>query len=282
MRTTSALSVAGVLAAVLLVTGGCAVHPDGWDASPSASASTPSSHGASHSPSQSPSGSPSGDPSGLPSAQLPLPTTKVPLPPGTLTGLPKGGNYLAWTVDDGADPEVVDAYVDFAKRTGTRLTFFINGQYPSWTRVADKLRPLVQSGQIQIGNHTWDHPALTKISDQQIRDELTKNDEFIEKTFGVSAKPYYRPPFGFHNAHTDAVAASIGYTVPVLWYGSLSDSGLITPDQVVSFANQWFLPGHIVIGHANHAPVTQVFDQLEKIVQERGLRTVTLRDIYQS
>ncbi|WP_187976105.1 polysaccharide deacetylase family protein [Mycetocola sp. JXN-3] len=268
----SALLAAGVLAATVFLTGGCAVHSE--------TMGTPSSSGSpSARPSDQPSISPS--PSDTPIAQLPLPATKVPLPTGAITGLPKGGNYLAWTVDDGADPETVEKYVDFAQRTGTRLTFFVNGHYPSWTQVADKLRPMVQSGQIQIGNHTWDHPALTKISDQQIRDELTKNDEFIEKTFGVSAKPYYRPPFGYHNAHTDAVAASIGYTVPVLWYGSLSDSGLITPDQVVSFADQWFLPGHIVIGHANHTPVTEVFDQLEKIVQERGLRTVTLHDIYQ-
>ncbi|MCS4276236.1 peptidoglycan/xylan/chitin deacetylase (PgdA/CDA1 family) [Mycetocola sp. BIGb0189] len=279
MRTSALLSV-GVLAATVLLTGGCAVHSEATEGthSPSASASTGTGPG-SGTPSESPSASQT--PSNSPIVQLPLPETKVPLPAGAITGLPKGGNYMAWTVDDGSDPDVVEKYVDFAQRTGTRLTFFINGQYPSWERVADKLRPMVQSGQIQIGNHTWDHPALTKISDQQIRDELTKNDEFIEKTFGVSAKPYYRPPFGYRNAHTDAVAASVGYTVPVLWYGSLSDSGLITPDQVVSFADQWFLPGHIVIGHANHPPVTEVFDQLEKIVQDRGLRTVTLRDIYQ-
>ena len=45
-----------------------------------------------------------------------------------LWGLPdEVGNQLAWTVDDGASPEVVQAYANFAEQTGTRLTFFVNG-----------------------------------------------------------------------------------------------------------------------------------------------------------
>lgn len=42
---------------------------------------------------------------------------------GPQTGLPGEGKYIAWTVDDGADPEVVRAYAEFSRRTGTRLTF---------------------------------------------------------------------------------------------------------------------------------------------------------------
>ena len=54
---------------------------------------------------------------------------------GPQTGLPGEGKYIAWTVDDGADPEVVRAYAEFSRRTGTRLTFFINGQYPAFRQI---------------------------------------------------------------------------------------------------------------------------------------------------
>lgn len=208
------------------------------------------------------------------------PLVKVPLPAGTLTGLPGAGRLLAWTVDDGTNPDVVAKYARFAAATGTRLTFFLNGVNPAWTVHADLLRPLVASGQVQLGNHTWDHPDLTRLPDAQVVAELQRNHDFIRTTYGVDARPYFRPPFGFHDARVDRLAASIGYTTPVLWYGTLSDSGLITPAQVVQFATQWFLPQHIVIGHANYEPVTTVFPQLERIIDSRRLRTVTLDDVF--
>jgi hypothetical protein len=48
----------------------------------------------------------------------------------------------------------------------------------------------------------------------------------------------------------------------------------------VAFATQWFLPGHIVIGHANFPSVTTVFSQLSAIIHDRGLQTVTLDDMF--
>ena len=146
---------------------------------------------------------------------------------GPQTGLPGEGKYIAWTVDDGADPEVVRAYAEFSRRTGTRLTFFINGQYPAFRQHRDLLLPLVKSGQLQIANHTYSHAALTSLTDEQIVQELTRNDEEIRHLFGVSSKPYFRPPYGYYDARVLEAAASCGFTRPVLWYGSLADSSNI-------------------------------------------------------
>jgi peptidoglycan/xylan/chitin deacetylase (PgdA/CDA1 family) len=212
--------------------------------------------------------------------QGPPQLARVALPAGAITKLPGQRALLAWTVDDGIDADVVLKYVEFAAATGTRLTFFLNGVYSGWTKHAALLRPLVASGQIQLGNHTWDHPNLTKLSDSRVVAELQRNHDFISSTYGVDARPYFRPPYGFRNARVDRLAASIGYTTPVLWYGSLSDSALITSEQVTTFAAQWFLPGHIVIGHANFPPVTTVFPQLSAVIHERGLQTVTLNDVF--
>lgn len=205
---------------------------------------------------------------------------RVPLPEGTITELPGDGNLLAWTVDDGSDTEVVAAYAQFARDTGTRLTFFLNGQYDSWTTCAPAVAPLVESGQVQLANHTWSHADLTTLSADGIQEELGRNGEFIRATYGVEAAPFYRPPFGYTDQASRAAAAGIGYTATTLWYGSLSDSGRITPEQVLDFADQWFLPQHIVIGHANFDPVTQVYAQLVDILRARSLETVTLRDVF--
>jgi len=208
-------------------------------------------------------------------------SARIPLPGGgALTKIPGQGNLLALTLDDGVSSEVVRAYIQFAKDTGARMTFFVNGIYNSWTDNLAILRPLVDSGQIQLGNHTWSHPDLTTVPKSKIAQELTRNDEFLKKTYGVGVKPYYRPPYAKHNAAVDAVAADLGYTVPVLWSGSLSDSTVITEEYIVKMANQYFTPQAIVIGHLNHLPVTHVYPQLVDVIRSRNLRTVTLNDVF--
>jgi peptidoglycan/xylan/chitin deacetylase (PgdA/CDA1 family) len=218
-----------------------------------------------------------------PSALLPPPplSARIPLPGGgALTKIPGQGDLLALTVDDGVNSDVVRAYTQFAKDTGIRLTFFVNGIYKSWTENLDLLRPLVDSGQIQLGNHTWSHPDLTKLPKDKVAEQIGRNDQFLKKTYGVGAKPYWRPPYGKRNAAVDAVAADFGYTVPTLWSGSLSDSTVITEDYIVKMADQYFTPQAIVIGHLNHPPVTHVYPQLVDIIRDRNLRTVTLSDVF--
>lgn len=199
---------------------------------------------------------------------------------GPQTGLPGEGKYIAWTVDDGADPEVVRAYAEFSRRTGTRLTFFINGQYPAFRQHRDLLLPLVKSGQLQIANHTYSHAALTSLTDEQIVQELTRNDEEIRRLFGVSSKPYFRPPYGYYDARVLAAAASCGFTRPVLWYGSLADSSNISSAEVYAYAEKYALAQHIVIGHLNYRGVVSELDRIRALLDRRGLTTVTIRDYY--
>lgn len=260
-------------------------------------------HGAaSVTPSSSPSGSASGSASATPSASgsatgapsstaaasqtaSATATSSNPVPEarawtGPQTGLPGEGKYIAWTVDDGADPEVVRAYAEFSRRTGTRLTFFINGQYPAFRQHRDLLLPLVKSGQLQIANHTYSHAALTSLTDEQIVQELTRNDEEIRRLFGVSSKPYFRPPYGYYDARVLAAAASCGFTRPVLWYGSLADSSNISSAEVYAYAEKYALAQHIVIGHLNYRGVVSELDRIRALLDRRGLKTVTIRDYY--
>ena len=105
-------------------------------------------------------------------------------------------------------------------------------------------------------------------------------DVFLRNTYGVDAAPYFRPPYGHHNAVVSAVAADLGYQVPTLWTGDLRDSALVSENQIVKMAYQSFTPQNIVIGHLNHPPITRVYGQLVDIIRARRLRTVTLNDVF--
>jgi peptidoglycan/xylan/chitin deacetylase (PgdA/CDA1 family) len=223
-------------------------------------------------------------------ATTPAPVNPVLPPPGgprvalpgggVLSSLPGNGDLLALTVDDGVNTDVVRLYTQFAKDTGVRLTYFVNGVNRSWTDNLDLLRPLVASGQIQLGNHTWSHPDLTTVSTSQVAQQITRNDRFLANTYGVDAKPFFRPPYGRHNAAVRAAAADLGYTATTMWNGSLSDSTVITEDYIAAMADKYFTPQAIVIGHLNHLPVTHVYGRLVDVIRARQLRTVTLNDVF--
>jgi peptidoglycan-N-acetylglucosamine deacetylase len=83
-------------------------------------------------------------------AEPPVLPVRMRLPGGgELSSIPGDGNLLALTLDDGVNSDVVRLYTQFAKDTGVRLTYFVNGVNRSWTENRDLLRPLVESGQMQ-------------------------------------------------------------------------------------------------------------------------------------
>jgi peptidoglycan/xylan/chitin deacetylase (PgdA/CDA1 family) len=201
-------------------------------------------------------------------------------PVGVVDALPGEGNSLALTIDDGTSSEVVAAFVAFAVDTGVRLTFFPNGCYRSWEDNAAALQPLVDSGQVALGNHTWSHPDLTTLGDPQVAEEIGRNRDFLRQVFGVRDSPFFRPPFGARNERIDRIAADQGHPTVAMWNGTLGDSRVLGPDELLAAAREWFSAQAIIVGHANHRTVTGLYGDLVALIAERGLRTVTLADVW--
>jgi peptidoglycan/xylan/chitin deacetylase (PgdA/CDA1 family) len=201
-------------------------------------------------------------------------------PVGVVTELPGEGTSLALTIDDGTSSDVVAAFVAFAADTGVRLTFFPNGCYRSWEDNAAALRPLVDSGQVALGNHTWSHPDLTTLPDAQVAEEISRNRDFLRRVFGVRDSPFFRPPFGARDERIDRIAADQGHPTIAMWNGTLEDSRVLTPDELMAAARRWFAAQTIIVGHANHPTVTELYGELVDLLRERELRTVTLSDVW--
>ena len=204
----------------------------------------------------------------------------VPPPTGVVSALPGEGTSLALTIDDGTNSEVVASFIAFAADSGVRLTFFPNGCYRSWKDNAAALRPLVDSGQVALGNHTWSHPDLTRHSDQEVAEEISRNRDFLWQVFGVRDTPFFRPPFGAHDDRTDHIAADVGHPTIALWNGTLGDSRVLTPPELMAAAQEWFTAQTIIVGHANHPTVTTLYGDLVALLRDRELQTVTLADVW--
>jgi peptidoglycan/xylan/chitin deacetylase (PgdA/CDA1 family) len=201
-------------------------------------------------------------------------------PAGVVAALPGTGASLALTIDDGTNSDVVAAFAAFAVDSGVRLTFFPNGRYRSWADNAAALQPLVDSGQVALGNHTWSHPDLTTLGDAEVAEEIGRNRDFLRTTFGVHDTPFFRPPYGARNERIDRIAADHGHPTVALWNGTLGDARPVSAPELMAAARQWFTAQRIVVGHANHATITTLYGDLLALLAERELRTVTLADVW--
>jgi peptidoglycan-N-acetylglucosamine deacetylase len=235
---------------------------------------------------------PSPHPTPTPTATAPpsAPATLPPIPspaPGPFQVISQGppaavaASQVAITIDDGFCAPCAQAYAALAQSTGIHLTFNPNGCYGEiWTPLASTFKPLIEAGQVQIGNHTFNHPWLTHLSDSQITAQLEQNEEWIQQTYGITARPWWRPPYGAHDERTDELAASLGYTKVLMWNGSYGNSTPIKPAEILNLARQYLQPGVIMLGHANYPEVISIFSQLAEITSSRGLHPVTLDEMF--
>jgi peptidoglycan-N-acetylglucosamine deacetylase len=131
-----------------------------------------------------------------------------------------------------------------------------------------------------MANHTWSHPYLNQMSLTAIADQISRNADFLRTTYGTDGTPFFRPPYGVHNADIDRVAAGQGYTTVTLWSGTVGDSAPENQAALLNDAGIAFAPQQIVLIHANLPTVTGCFAQLSGLVQSRNLQTVALNDVF--
>jgi peptidoglycan-N-acetylglucosamine deacetylase len=226
-------------------------------------------------------------------AATPLPaaaTAPVPIPPPAPgpsrlfwqgSAAAAAARQVAITIDDGFCAECAQAYAALAQATGIHLTFNPNGCYSEiWNPLARTLRPLIEAGQVQIGNHTFNHWWLTELTDAQVIAQLEENEEWIQQTYGITARPWWRPPYGAYDDRTNELAASIGYTNVLMWNGSYGDSTLLRPRVLMSLARRYLRPGVVMLGHANYPTVTHLFPRIADIIAHRRLHPVTLDEMF--
>ncbi|MEI8231619.1 MAG: polysaccharide deacetylase family protein, partial [Actinomycetes bacterium] len=115
----------------------------------------------------------------------------------TIFGLPNSTTRrFAWTIDDGASSAAVGSYLNIAERHSQNLTLFVTSCYASWRTHSKQISRLLDSGKIQLGNHTVSHKDLTDISDAEIKTQINGCHKFLMNQFGYDARPYFRPPYG--------------------------------------------------------------------------------------
>lgn len=115
--------------------------------------------------------------------------------------IPSGGKTVALTFDDGPGASTA-TILSILEAYGVRATFFnIGEQEAEWP---SDVKAEAQGGFL-IGNHTWNHPDMTKRSKAEQASELDKVT--VEQKSLVGTSPcVLRPPYGDYNSTTLSLA----------------------------------------------------------------------------
>ena len=192
----------------------------------------------------------------------------------------QAGRKVALTIDDGTCPKCVARIVDVLEQTGEKATFFPNGTYAaSWDPQADRIRKLVLNRQLTLGNHTFSHQVSTQIGASAFGADLQRNEDWIQKTFRLSGRPWFRPPYGDHDPSIDAAAGELGYRRVVMWSGTVADSDPRSKAYILNAIDYWAKPGAIILMHANYPTTAKVLPTIYRMLRKRNLEPVTLAEL---
>src|SRR5262245_55797833 len=96
------------------------------------------------------------------------------------------------TFDDGPTPKYTPSILAALSAQCTKATFFLLGEMAA-EHVA-MTKEIAARGHT-IGTHTWSHPNLKRLSEEQARSQIESGFSIIEKAAGQPIAPFFRYPF---------------------------------------------------------------------------------------
>jgi peptidoglycan-N-acetylglucosamine deacetylase len=164
------------------------------------------------------------------------------------------------------------------ERNHAMATFFMIGRQLSPT-----LRPLLlralRAGDL-LGDHTYSHPDLTRISAAAARAQLQHSIDVIRADSGYTPC-LFRPPYGAYNASVLRIARSVGLST-VLWNVDPADYSQPGTGAIEQRVLAQVRPGSIIISHDGGGPRGQTLAAYPGIIRKlraRGYRIVTMLEM---
>ncbi len=128
-----------------------------------------------------------------------------------------------------------------------------------------------------VGNHSTNHPYMTKLSDDEIEKELNITGDKIEKL--IKEKPIlFRPPFGDYNDRVINVCKDNGYYV-IQWDVDSLDWKEMGVQPVVDRVTRNVRNGSIVLFHNNAKYVLEYLPIIIERLQREGYEIVPISQL---
>ena len=183
------------------------------------------------------------------------------------------------TFDAGYENGSTAAILDALKKHNASATFFLVGNYLETS--PELVKRMVAEGHT-VGNHTYHHPDMSKIStEESFSKELRDLEDLYRQVTGQPMKKYYRPPQGKYSESNLKMAKDLGYSTffwslaYVDWYEDKQPS----KDEAFKKLLGRIHPGAVVLLHSTSKTNGEILDELLTRWEEMGYRFASLEEL---
>ena len=178
---------------------------------------------------------------------------------------------VALTYDDGPYAAYTDRIVNALSNVGGRATFFVVGNRVG--TYASSVQNAYNHG-CQIGNHTWDHTSLTKLSSSGISSQISSCNNVVINTTGTNTN-VVRPVGGSYN---NTVKNTLDYPL-ILWSVDTNDWKNRNANTVYSRVIGHVSDGDIVLMHDIYKTTAEASERIIPELAREGFQLVTIEEL---
>lgn len=178
--------------------------------------------------------------------------------------------YVAITFDDG--PSIYTKNIlETLKKHNVNATFFVLGNKVETYQ--DLLKRSLNDGNV-IGNHSYNHKWLIKLNKEEIKEQVNKTNEEIQKYTGY-IPTLLRPTYGSVNQ----TLKNIPNMDIVLWTVDTMDWKYKSVSKIVSRATSCLKDGDIILMHDIYKRTANALEKIIAEIKKQGFEIVTVLEL---
>lgn len=183
------------------------------------------------------------------------------------------------TFDAGYENGNTPAILEALKKHQVTGTFFVVGNFLQTS--PELVKQITEEGHL-VGNHTFHHPEMSKISDAAaFEKELKDTEDLYREITGKEMTKFYRPPQGIYKIQNLEMAKDLGYKTffwSLAYVDWLQDQ---QPSKEEAFEKllKRIHPGAVVLLHSTSSTNAQILDDLLTKWEEMGYRFAPLTEL---
>ena len=180
---------------------------------------------------------------------------------------------IALTFDDGPNIKYTPMLLDGLKERGIKATFFLIGANTEQEESKKIVKRMYEEGHL-IGNHTYNHVDITKMSDEKARQEIRKTNEVLQNITGEEVN-FVRPPFGIWQKKLEKELE----VLPVLWSVDPLDWTTENADEIVNKVVTKAKENDIILMHDCYQSSVDAALRIIDILMKEGYEFVTVDEM---
>lgn len=205
--------------------------------------------------------------------EVPPKTGLKDLPPSPIYRGHPEKNMVAFLINVSWGEAYVPELLSILKKHHVKATFFIEGK---WAKNNAELVKMIHEQGHLIGNHAYNHPDMSRLSNQNMVEQIVQTNDIIKAIIGTTPK-WFAPPSGSYNDHVVQVGHQLNMET-VLWTVDTIDWKNPSVSVMLNRVNEKLHPGATILMHPTEA-TARGLDQLITSIKGKKLKINTIEKL---